>query len=81
MAGRCRRVKHPPKLQPFDLTRYLGSEERGVPPPYTSAEIIVLSVGALGLLAALEVPGPQGICAAARAVSRSNRRRFYLRAR
>ena len=69
----------PTRLQPFDLTRYLGSEERGVPPPYTSAEISVLSAGTIGLLLALAIPSQAGMIAAAHATNRYNRRRFHPR--
>jgi len=73
---RC--VKEQPRLKPFDLARYLGSEERNLPPPYTQAELVVLGAGALGLLAALAAPGPLNTRQASHAASKHNRRRFHL---
>ncbi len=79
MAGARRRVGPPLRLQPFDLARYVGSEERGIAPPYTPAELLVLGAGAVGLICALAARGPLSPRAAAHAVSKYNRRRFHAR--
>ena len=68
-----------PRLRPFDLTRYVGSEERGIPAPYTPAQILVLAAGAIGLLTALQVRGRVAVRKAAGAVSNYHRARFHAR--
>ncbi|MBS3927818.1 MAG: hypothetical protein KGZ65_04420 [Sphingomonadales bacterium] len=61
------------------MTRYVGSEERGIPARYTPAQLIVLSAGAVGLLAALAQPTEPAARAAAHLASKHNRRRFQPR--
>ena len=68
-----------PRLRPFDLACYLGSEERGLPPPYTPAQLVVMGAGAIGLLAALTMPRAGPARRAARAASDHNRARFHRR--
>ncbi len=66
-----------PRLKPFDLTKYLGSEENDLPAPYTSTQLSVLSLGTVGLLAILQVRGRVRMRRAARAVSEHYRRHFH----
>ena len=74
-----REPKTPLRVRAFDLTRYLGSEERGIKPRYTRAQLLVLSAGTIGLLHAL-AQAPARVVKVSRAYSDLHRRRFPARA-
>ena len=66
-----------PKVRPFDPVRWLGSEARGIPPPFTTQELTVMVAGSSGLRLAIMKPTIEECKAEANANIELNRWRFH----